>query len=62
MLAQRNQLENEGQEPENPNSFWNRYGSYIVLGLLIVYVILLGIGTYAELTENEKILNWWIFR
>ncbi len=62
MLAENNQIEKDGQEGKDPNSFWNRYGSYIVLGLLIVYVILLGIGTYAELTENEKILNWWIFR
>ncbi len=62
MLAENNQIENEEREPKNPNSFWNRYGSYIVLGLLMIYVILLGIGTFAELTENEKILNWWIFK
>lgn len=52
----------QGTAGDNDNSFWKRYGPQILLGLLIVYVILLGIGTYAELTENERILNWWLFK
>ncbi len=56
-------LQDQPQEEEkNEDTFWGRYGSYILLGGLILYVILLGIGTFAELTHNEKILNWWIFR
>ncbi|MEK6777967.1 MAG: hypothetical protein AABY87_13990 [bacterium] len=52
------------REPEEnqDNSFWKRYGPNILLGVLIIYVILLGIGTYAELTHNDGILNWWIFK
>ena len=46
---------------EEKKSFWNQYGPYIILGLMILYVIILGIGTYAELTDNEKILNWLTF-
>jgi hypothetical protein len=59
-----NEIEKENQipTPEDDNSFWKRYGPNIFLGILIVYVILLGIGTFAELTHNETILNWWIFK
>ncbi|OIP66789.1 MAG: hypothetical protein COT35_04235 [Nitrospirae bacterium CG08_land_8_20_14_0_20_52_24] len=49
-------------EENQDHSFWKRYGPDILLGILIIYVILLGIGTYAELTHNESILNWWIFK
>ncbi|NOY52355.1 MAG: hypothetical protein GXP58_01905 [Deltaproteobacteria bacterium] len=52
----------EQGEEKNKDTFWGRYGSYILLGVLVVYVILLGIGTFAELTHNEQILHWWIFR
>ncbi len=49
-------------EEKHDGTFWGRNGSYILLGVLVVYVILLGIGTFAELTHNEGILNWWIFK
>lgn len=52
----------QGSEKDNDNAFWKRYGVHILLGVLVVYVILLGIGTFAELTENQRILNWWIFK
>jgi hypothetical protein len=52
----------QNTDSENDDTFWGRYGSYILLAVLIVYVILLGIGTFAELTHNERILNWWIFK
>lgn len=53
---------------ENPNqeirvtSFWSRHGANIGLAVLIIYVILLAIGTAAEIFEIDSILNWWIFR
>ena len=50
------------REEEKDNSFWKRYGAHILLGILVAYVILLAIGTYGELTHNEKILNWWLFQ
>ncbi len=50
------------QDSEGKDSFWKRYGPQVLLGLLILYVIVLGIGTFAELTHNDKILNWWIFK
>lgn len=55
-------LKDQEAKPENKDSFWGRYGPQVLLGVLVVYVILLGIGTYAELTHNEAILNWWIFK
>jgi hypothetical protein len=62
MEAENMEMENQVNESEGPDTFWKRNGPYILLGVLIVYVILLGIGTFAELTHNEKILNWWIFK
>lgn len=62
MSAEEKREEAQGQKGNNTDSFWKRYGPNILLGVLIIYVILLGIGTYAELTHNESILNWWIFK
>ena len=50
-------MDNEGQD-----TFWKRHGANIGLAVLIIYVILLGIGTAAEIFEIDSILNWWIFR
>jgi len=61
MVGENLQDQPKGEEKHN-DTFWGRNGSYILLGVLVVYVILLGIGTFAELTHNEGILNWWIFR
>lgn len=47
---------------EGENTFWAKHGPNIGLAVLIIYVILLGIGTAAELFDIEPILNWWIFR
>lgn len=55
------QSNDQNSSSEKEKSFWNQYGPYIILGLMILYVIILGIGTYAELTDNEKILNWLTF-
>jgi len=49
-------------ESHGGGSFWDRHGPSILLAVLVIYVILLGIGTYAELTHNQEILNWWIFK
>ncbi len=62
MNAEEKREEDQGQKGNNADSFWKRYGPNILLGALIIYVILLGIGTYAELTHNDRILNWWIFK
>ena len=33
-----------------------------LLGMLVIYVFLLGLGTVGELFEIERILNMWLFR
>ncbi len=42
--------------------FFNKYKSEIGLTLLIIYVILLGLGTIGELFDIEWILDLPIFR
>lgn len=42
--------------------FFKKHGPEIGLVVLILYVILLGIGTIAEVFEIQSILDWWIFR
>ncbi len=49
-------------EVNGPAGFWARYQSDILLALLFVYVLLLGIGTVAELFHIESILRWPIYR
>lgn len=51
-------------EPEvgGIKGFFKKHGPEIGLVVLILYVILLGIGTIAEVFEIQSILDWWIFR
>ena len=42
--------------------FWANHRDDILLALLFVYVILLGIGTAAELFHIDSILRWPIYR
>ena len=41
--------------------FSDKYGAYLIMGGLIVYVILLAIGTFAEIFKIQSILDWWIW-
>ena len=43
-------------------SFWSRRGDDVILAILFLYVILLGIGTVAELFDITSILKWPIYR
>ena len=52
-------ISNEG---EGRDTFWSRHGDDVILALFSVYVILLGIGTVAELFDIESILQWPIYR
>ena len=54
--------EKENTAVEGEDTFWKRNGANIGLVVLIAYVILLAIGTAAEIFEIDSILNWWIFR
>jgi len=57
-----NEMTQEDAAGEGEDTFWKRYGANIGLAVLVIYVILLGIGTVAEIFEIDSILNWWIFR
>ena len=52
----------EGEARDAPESFWAKHGNDVILALLFVYVILLGIGTVAELFHIESVLSWPIYR
>ena len=60
--SQGNEVMQENTVDAGENTFWKRHGANIGLVVLILYVILLGIGTAAEIFEIDSILNWWIFR
>lgn len=51
-----------GGKPEEGGGFFRRHGSQIFLAVLILYVILLGIGVFAEVFKVQSILDWWIWR
>jgi hypothetical protein len=56
-------VEDKSLEKENRvDTFWGRNGANIGLAALVIYVILLLIGTVAEIFNIDSILNWWIFR
>lgn len=50
------------QEESGAGTFWGRNGANIGLVVLVLYVIILLIGTVAEIFNIDSILNWWIFR
>lgn len=51
--------------PDQPlngeNGFFDKYAPYLFMGGLILYVILLAIGTFAEIFKIQSILDWWIW-
>lgn len=49
-------------EPEEGKKFFDKYGAHLLLGALVIYVILLGIGTVAEIFKIQSILDWWIWK
>ena len=53
--------ETKQKGPDQKNGFFDKYGAYLVMGGLIVYVILLAIGTFAEIFKIQSILDWWIW-
>lgn len=52
----------EEEELTGTRGFFKKHGPEIGLAVLVLYVILLGIGTMAEVFEIQWILDWWIFR
>lgn len=53
--------EMQRQTSGQKNGLFDKYGAYIILGGLILYVILLAIGTLAEIFKIQSILDWWIW-
>ena len=47
---------------EKKENFFTKYKSEILLGILILYVLLLGLGTVGEVFKIEWILNLPIFK
>ncbi len=45
----------------NRQGFFDKYGAYLVMSGLVIYVILLAIGTFAEIFKIQSILDWWIW-
>ena len=41
--------------------FWSRHGSRIVTTVLALYLVLLLIGTIAEVFDIEPVLDWWLW-
>ena len=60
-LKETGSTEEPKEEPPKV-TFWDKHGANIGLTGLVIYVILLAIGTAAEVFEIDSILNWWIFR
>jgi len=52
----------EKRDPEADKGFFSKYGPNIVLGVLILYVVLLAIGTIADIFKIQSVLDWWLWR
>ncbi len=51
----------EMMDSNESHGFFDKYGAYLVMSGLIIYVILLAIGTFAEIFKIQSILDWWIW-
>ena len=49
-------------ENEKNEKFFQKYKAEILLGILIIYVLLLGLGTVGEVFKIDWILNLPIFK
>jgi hypothetical protein len=47
---------------EADKNFFSKYGPNIVLGVFILYVVLLAIGTIADIFKIQSVLDWWLWR
>jgi hypothetical protein len=52
----------EKQPPAESGGFLDKYGAIMVLSALLIYIILLGLGVFAEVFKIQSILDWWIWR
>jgi hypothetical protein len=51
----------ETMDLSDSHGFFDKYGVFLVMGGLVIYVILLAIGTFAEIFKIQSILDWWIW-
>ncbi len=51
----------ETMDLHDSRRFFNKYGAYLIMSGLVIYVILLAIGTFAEIFKIQSILDWWIW-
>lgn len=49
-------------EPPSGESFLHRHGDTLLLAGLVVYVVLLLVGTIGNLLEIEAITSFWLYR
>lgn len=62
-ISGKEQLKAQGQEKRGGvRNFFSRRGADVFLVILLIYVILLGIGVFAEVFKVQSILHWWIWR
>tara|TARA_B100000315_G_scaffold113469_1_gene104032 strand:- start:329 stop:544 length:216 start_codon:yes stop_codon:yes gene_type:complete len=55
--------ENAGSGVFQPiRSFWEKYKGEIGIGIMVIYLLLLGLGTIGEIWEVDWILDLAIFR
>ncbi len=52
----------EGLNIKKSDGLFDKYGPKIFLAGFILYLILLSIGTVAEVFKIQSILDWWIWR
>lgn len=51
-----------GEPEKKGQGFFDKHGSQLVLAGLIIYVVLLAIGTFADIFKIQWILDWWLWR
>ena len=48
-------------QPNGIKGFFIKHGSAIAMAALVGYIVLLGIGVFAEIFKIQWILDWWIW-
>ncbi len=53
--------QDSGSSQTGVRELFAKYGPSLMMAVLLCYIILLGIGVFAEIFKIQRVLDWWIW-
>ena len=61
-MTETHEEQTQGPQPSGVKVFFKKHGAEIGLAALVIYLVLLAVGVFAEVFKMQWILDWWIFQ